>query len=85
MNRKLIAGLILVTALAQTSFGQSKTLAEALPETGGFSANRLARLDSGMNGWIKKNWVNGAVALVARKGKVVFYKSYGYNNLETKE
>ena len=38
-----------------------------------------------MNGWVKKNWVNGAVALVARKGKIVFYKSYGYNNLETKE
>ena len=85
MNRKLIAVLILVTVLAQAAFAQTKTLSEALPETGGFSANRLARLDSGMNGWVTKNWVNGAVALVARKGNIVFYKSYGYNNPETKE
>lgn len=62
-----------------------KVLMEAAPEAGGFSAARLARLDSGMNDWVKKNWINGSVALIARKGKIVYYKAYGYNNLETKE
>lgn len=60
-------------------------LAEAAPEAGGFSAARLARLDSGMNNWVKNQWVNGSVALIARKGKVVFHKAYGYNDVETKQ
>jgi CubicO group peptidase (beta-lactamase class C family) len=38
-----------------------------------------------MNDWVKKKWVNGSVALIARKGKIVFYKAYGYNNPDTKE
>jgi CubicO group peptidase (beta-lactamase class C family) len=63
---------------------QSKTLTIADPAAGGFSAERLTRLDSGMNDWVKKKWVNGSVALIARKGKVVFYKSYGYNDPEKK-
>ena len=37
-----------------------------------------------MNDWVKKKWVNGSVALIARKGKIVFYKAYGYNDMETK-
>ena len=63
---------------------QPKTLTESTPATGGFSAERLARLDSGMNDWVKKKWVNGSVALIGRKGKIVFYKAYGYNDPETK-
>jgi CubicO group peptidase (beta-lactamase class C family) len=37
-----------------------------------------------MNNWVKNKWVNGAVALIARHGKVVFYKAYGYNDIDTK-
>jgi CubicO group peptidase (beta-lactamase class C family) len=74
-------GLIVYANPAQT---QSKPLAEAAPEAGGFSASRLARLDSGMADWVKKKWVNGSVVLIARKGKIVFDKAYGYNDPETK-
>lgn len=63
---------------------KSTILIEGPPESGGFSTTRLARLDSGMNDWVKKKWVNGSVALIARKGKVVFHKAYGYNDLDTK-
>ncbi|MEP7324169.1 MAG: serine hydrolase domain-containing protein [Saprospiraceae bacterium] len=63
---------------------QSKVLIEASPVAGGFSAARLTRLDSSMNDWVKKNWINGSVALIARKGKIVFNKAYGYNDLDTK-
>lgn len=85
MYQKLIAGLIPVFAFASGTFAQPRILTEAAPEAGGFSGKRLSLLDSGMNSWVKKNWVNGSVALVARKGKIVFYKSYGYNNPDTKE
>lgn len=85
MKRKIAYTLILVFTCFESSFCQSKVLTEATPAAGGFSSTRLTKLDSGMNDWVKKNWVNGSVALIARKGKIVFYKAYGYNNLETKE
>jgi CubicO group peptidase (beta-lactamase class C family) len=62
-----------------------RVLSESKPEAGGFSAERLVRLDSGMNNWVRKKWINGSVALIARKGKIVFHKAYGFNNLDTKE
>jgi CubicO group peptidase (beta-lactamase class C family) len=85
MNRHLIT-FLLFTCIAFTSLAQTnpRVLTEAAPQAGGFSASRLTRLDSGMNDWIKKNWVNGAVALIARNGKIVFYKGYGYNDMNTK-
>ena len=69
---------------AVPAHSQSKVLTMAAPVAGGFSSTRLARLDSGMKDWVKKNWVNGSVALIARKGRIVFFKSYGYNDLESK-
>jgi CubicO group peptidase (beta-lactamase class C family) len=70
---------------ANNVFAQSKVLTESVPGAGGFSAARLTRLDSAMSGWVKDKWVNGSVALIARKGKIVFYKSYGYDNPDTKK
>jgi CubicO group peptidase (beta-lactamase class C family) len=63
---------------------KSTVLTPAPPEVGGFSSTRLARLDSGMKNWVKDKWVNGSVAFIARHGKIVFYKAYGYNDLDTK-
>jgi CubicO group peptidase (beta-lactamase class C family) len=85
MNRNLIVGIALLSFLAQAGFAQTKVLAEGLPESAGFSAKRLTRLDSGMNSWVTRNWLNGSVVLIARKGKIIFYKAYGYNNPDTKE
>lgn len=88
MNRRLIVASLFCLCAACKPHGhrrpEPQVLTEAAPEAGGFSSARLARLDSGMNSWVKKNWMNGAVALVARHGKIVFDKAYGYNDLETK-
>jgi CubicO group peptidase (beta-lactamase class C family) len=61
-----------------------KTLSPGTPDEGGFSASRLTRLDTAMSNWVKNKWVNGSVALIARHGKVIFYKAYGYNDIDTK-
>ena len=50
----------------------------------GFSAERLKRIDDQMNDWVKKGWVNGTVGLLIRNGKIVYYKSAGYNDIATK-
>src|SRR6516164_4730556 len=87
MNRFAIILFVLFPFAFYSSPAQtkSKVLTETAPQAGGFSATRLARLDSGMKNWVKQNWINGSVAFIARKGKIVFYKAYGYNDLDTKE
>src|SRR6478752_10004846 len=85
MSRFLIILFMLFAfAACQKPAEKSSVLTESFPEAGGFSASRLARLDSGMNDWVKKKWINGSVALIARKGKIVFHKAYGFNDLDTK-
>ncbi len=77
----LLLGFIICTNTAQT---QSHVLIEAPATAGGFSTERLVRLDSAMNDWVKNKWTNGAVALIARDGKIVYDKAYGYNDVNTK-
>jgi CubicO group peptidase (beta-lactamase class C family) len=76
--------LFAIIAYATSSFAQSKVLTQAPPESVGFSAARLGKLEAGMNDWVKKNWINGSVALIARHGKIVYYKAAGYNDLDAK-
>ena len=52
-------------------------------ESAGFSAERLGLLDKSMQGYVDRKEVAGAVALVARRGKVVYHKSFGYRDVET--
>jgi len=82
--RTTIPMLLVLFVCATSATAQSKVLTNGAPESGGLSAIRLAHLDSGMTGWVKNKWTNGAVALIARKGKITFYKAYGYNDSETK-
>ena len=86
MNRYAINLLMLFAFItgAHAAFAQSKVLTEAAPAAGGFSAARLARLDSGMDSWVKQKWINGSAVLIARHGKIVFYKASGYNDLDKK-
>jgi len=86
MNRYFIALLMLFAFIiyANPAQSQSKVLTEAAPAAGGFSAARLARLDSGMKAWVQQKWVNGSAVLIARHGKIVFYKAHGYNDMDTK-
>ncbi|HXD79584.1 MAG TPA: serine hydrolase domain-containing protein [Puia sp.] len=76
--------LFLFGAYAYPQDNRHPVLSNGTPESGGFSAARLARLDSGMNDWVKNKWTNGSVAFVARRGKIVYYKAYGYNDLDKK-
>ena len=53
-------------------------IAEAKPEAVGFSAERLARLDSGMKSLVDSKKLAGMVTVLARHGKIVDEKTYGY-------
>jgi CubicO group peptidase (beta-lactamase class C family) len=49
----------------------------ALPESQGMSAERLARIDTMLMQSIESGAIPGAVALVARNGKIVYHKAFG--------
>jgi CubicO group peptidase (beta-lactamase class C family) len=70
---------------ARSSGGTTAALMPAPnPESLGFDAQRLARLDSYMAKAIADGRVAGMVTLLARHGQVVAEKSYGYRSLATK-
>ncbi len=54
------------------------------PEEGGFSSERLKRLDAYFQEVIDKGIAPNIVTFVAKKGKIVHHKAFGYSNLETK-
>src|ERR1700674_5173814 len=55
----------------------STPLPDAVPEDVGLSTAGLARLGSVMRGEIERGRVPGAVALVARRGRLAYFESYG--------
>jgi CubicO group peptidase (beta-lactamase class C family) len=64
--------------------GESKRLyfISAKPESVGFSSDRLARLDTFLQQAIDRGDLPNAVTFIARKGKVIHYKAYGFRNIE---
>lgn len=48
-----------------------------VPETLGFSSDRLDRIDQYMNRLIEQKAISGSVALIARRGELVYHKSFG--------
>lgn len=78
--RILIVGLLLLalSLQAQTpSIQKSPPLAEAPPASVGMSAHRLARMDALCEQAVAQKEVPGVVALVARHGKIVYFKAFG--------
>ena len=56
----------------------------ANPEELGFSAERLLRIQSLMNRYVKSGILAGLVTCIARSGKVVHFETFGHQNLDTR-
>ena len=54
------------------------------PEEEGFSSARLARIDSMIEAQIKRDQLPGAEVFLARHGRVVYHKSFGYRDVGTR-
>jgi CubicO group peptidase (beta-lactamase class C family) len=78
---KNILSLVFIT-IWFGSFAQ--TLTPAKPEQAGMSAERLQRVDQMVNSFLSTGQIPGAVVLIARNGKIVHHKAYGYSNIENK-
>jgi CubicO group peptidase (beta-lactamase class C family) len=55
------------------------------PENVGLSSARLQRLEAAMQQYVEKKQLAGAVALVARQGKVAYLQSFGMQEIEAKK
>jgi CubicO group peptidase (beta-lactamase class C family) len=80
---KHIVALSLVMALAVPV--NAVTLPKSKPEDVGMSSERLQRIDQMLERRIAAGQISGAVAIVARKGKIVHLTAKGVMDQETKQ
>jgi CubicO group peptidase (beta-lactamase class C family) len=73
--RRSLAALLLCAALHAPVRAQS--LSTATPEEVGLSPERLARVGQALQGEIEAKRLPGAVALVARKGRIAYFEALG--------
>ncbi len=80
----LICFLLMISvSIAQTpSALKSPSLAKASPQEVGMSPERLDKIDAMISSEVNQGKIPGAVALIARNGKIVFHKAYGMANNE---
>jgi len=69
---------VAVSLFAAASALAADPLPRATPESVGMSSRRLARIDEALKAEIDKGRMPGAVIAVARRGKLVYYKAYGW-------
>jgi CubicO group peptidase (beta-lactamase class C family) len=72
--------LLVVTYL----FSTAQTLQTASPSTANFSEERLQRIDKVLQQAVDSGWIAGSVALIARDGKIVYNKAFGYADIDSK-
>ena len=80
-----VSGLIFFSvSVAQGTAAVLVIPKEPSSQAAGMSAERLRRIDHLLKQHIDSGWMNGAVALVIRNGKVAYYEAAGYDDVTTK-
>ncbi len=62
----------------------AQTFTAGKPEDVGMSTTRLSKIDKMIEEHMANKWIPGAVVLIARNGKIVYHKAYGYADVDTK-
>jgi CubicO group peptidase (beta-lactamase class C family) len=82
MKTALLAVCTTLTLLAGPALAQP--LPQARPEQVGLSSERLAQVGRVLREEIEKGKFPGAIALVARKGRIAYYETFGVRDPETR-
>lgn len=61
----------------------AEVLPAASPDQTGLSRERLARIARTMNQHVEANHVSGAIGLIARRGKIGYFETYGFQDKES--
>jgi CubicO group peptidase (beta-lactamase class C family) len=81
----LLRNLVVAAALAALPSAFAEEATTAQPKAGGFSSAGLARLDAYLKNEVAENKIPGAVMMIQREGKVVYFSSFGVRDPGTKE
>lgn len=85
--KKLIYYLLVFAFVASAAYGQSSTKPQQLtpaksPESVGVSSAQLAQAEAMLLKKIGDKKIAGTVALIARKGQIIYYNALGMNDIE---
>ncbi|HXH07215.1 MAG TPA: serine hydrolase domain-containing protein [Vicinamibacterales bacterium] len=80
-----LGSLVLGVALVLAGPAASQGLPAAPPAALGFSPERLARIDAVMQDYVDRGRIAGVVTLVARGGRTVHLKAYGWRDRERRD
>lgn len=83
--RHTILTLCLAAALSGFALVQAQDLAPAVPESVEVSSERLGRLTSTLKRYVADQQLAGAVALVARHGRIVYHEAVGMRDMESSD
>ena len=75
--KRSVALISLLVCLLLPALAGADALPPATPEAVGLSSQRLARVTEVVKGEIAKGQYPGAVALVARRGKIAYFEAFG--------
>lgn len=84
--KQYILAFALAFSFSFTLYAQNQppVLTMHIGTTEGVVTERLSRIDNVLQEYVNKNWIAGATAIVAKNGKIFYYKSIGYNDMDKK-
>lgn len=77
--------LCLCVCMLLSPSANAQALKFATPLAAGFDPTRLPRIDSVIEGAIEAHEIPGAVALIVRDGAIVYFKSFGYADIDSRK
>ena len=80
-------GLLAFVLLSASGTGSIRAaeIPAATPEEVGMSSAKLKKVDGIFEDFVQKKRLAGGIAIIARKGKIVHFESYGLADLKTKQ
>lgn len=84
MKKLFISQFVLLALLSFSSCDKAPVLKDGSPESVCMSTERLIRIDKMIQQGIDSGWIAGAVGFIARDGKIIYNKSFGVIDPESK-
>ena len=80
----LFKSLLFILALSLHTNTYAQEFRKVVPEEVGMSSERLERLTNTFQSYVDDGALSGSVALVARRGQLAYFKSFGESDMENK-
>ena len=81
-TKQILFNFLLLTIAIYTTNLKAQKLDLGSPESVGISHERIQNLTSVLEEYVENKKLAGAVALIARKGKIVYFESVGQMDIE---